>query len=176
MQGRQAIDAGPTSGREPRRRAICSPEDGVLELPYLASLGVPPKYTGPDAIATFLTFLHEQLYPGFVFKDVTVHIDTPDQVFAGYVIDATSGISGKTVHQQFYGHLTARDGKIECCARRSMRSSPPRPSSPADSRRSPASARRPLRPEVQVSRGRVGAARRYRASFRRTGSSGVDGG
>ncbi len=88
-------------------------EDGVLELPYLASLGVPPKYTGPDAIATFLTFLHEQLYPGFVFKDVTVHIDTPDQVFAGYVIDATSGISGKTVHQQFYGHLTARDDKIE---------------------------------------------------------------
>ncbi len=30
--------------------------DGYLELPYLASLGVPPKYTGPAEVSQFLTF------------------------------------------------------------------------------------------------------------------------
>jgi hypothetical protein len=87
--------------------------DGTLELPYLASIGVPPVMTGPKAIADFLGFLHDKLYPGFRFDDVKIHIETPEQVFAEYHINHKSGISGKAVKQQFFGHLESVDGKIK---------------------------------------------------------------
>src|SRR5271163_3784959 len=57
--------------------------DGALELPYLADLGVEPRYEGPGKIGAFLTFLHEKMYPGFKFVDVRIYIDTPDQAFRG---------------------------------------------------------------------------------------------
>jgi ketosteroid isomerase-like protein len=87
-------------------------ENGTLELPYLASIGLAPVITGPTEIAKFLGFLHGQLYPGFSFTNAAVLIDTPDQVFAEYRIDHKSGISGKEVKQQFFGHLRAENGKI----------------------------------------------------------------
>ena len=87
-------------------------EKGALELPYLADLGVEPRYEGPDTIAAFLTFLHEKMYPGFKFVDVKIYIDTPGQAFGEYTIHQKSGISGKDVHQRFFGHCTAADGKI----------------------------------------------------------------
>jgi hypothetical protein len=87
-------------------------ERGTLELPYLASIGLPPVLTGPAEITKFLGFLHGTLYPGFAFEDVKIHLQTPDQVFAEYHINHKSGISGKTVEQQFFGHLEAESGKI----------------------------------------------------------------
>ena len=88
-------------------------ESGTLELPYLASIGMPPVLTGPKEIGDFLGFLHDSLYPGFSFEDVRIHIDTPEQVFAEYHINHKSGISGKDVKQQFFGHLETAGGKIE---------------------------------------------------------------
>src|ERR1700683_1054979 len=87
-------------------------ENGVLELPYRADLGVEPRYEGPKTIGGFLTFLHEKMYPGFKFVDVKIYIDTPDQAFGEYTIHQKSGISGKDVHQRFFGHCTAANGKI----------------------------------------------------------------
>lgn len=87
-------------------------DNGALELPYLADLGVQPRYEGPKAIEAFLTFLHEKMYPNFKFIDVKIYIDTPDQAFGEYTIHQKSGISGKDVHQRFFGHCTAADGKI----------------------------------------------------------------
>jgi hypothetical protein len=87
-------------------------EKGALELPYLADLGVEPRYEGPKNIGAFLSFLHEKMYPGFKFVDVKIYIDTPDQAFGEYTIHQKSGISGKQVHQRFFGHLTAAEGKI----------------------------------------------------------------
>jgi ketosteroid isomerase-like protein len=87
-------------------------ENGALELPYLADLGVEPRYEGPKTIGAFLTFLHEKMYPGFKFVDVKIYIDTPDQAFGEYTIHQKSGISGKEVHQRFFGHCTAANGKI----------------------------------------------------------------
>jgi uncharacterized protein len=86
---------------------------GTLELPYLASIGLPPVLHGPAEIAKFLGFLHGTLYPNFKFEEITIHIDTPSQVFAEYHINNKSGISGKDIRQQFFGHLTAEDGKIK---------------------------------------------------------------
>ena len=51
-------------------------DNGTLELPYLASIGLPPVMTGPRAIIEFLSFLHGTLYPGFSFEDVNIHIET----------------------------------------------------------------------------------------------------
>jgi uncharacterized protein len=87
-------------------------DNGTLELPYLASIGLPPVQKGPGEITKFLSFLHGTLYPGFSFEQVKIHIDTPDQVFAEYHINHKSGISGKEVRQQFFGHLEGKGGKI----------------------------------------------------------------
>jgi hypothetical protein len=87
-------------------------ENGALELPYLADLGVEPRYEGPKNIEAFLTFLHEKMYPGFKFVDVKIYIDTPDQAFGEYTIHQKSGISGRLVHQRFFGHCVAANGKI----------------------------------------------------------------
>jgi uncharacterized protein len=86
--------------------------EGTLELPYLSSIGYPPVTKGPEDIGKFLTFLHDSLYPGFAFDAVKINIETPSQVFAEYQINHRSGISGKNVHQQFFGHLEAEGGKI----------------------------------------------------------------
>ena len=87
-------------------------ENGALELPYLADLGVEPRYEGPKTIGAFLTFLHEKMYPNFKFVDVKIYIDTPDQAFGEYTIHQKSGISGKDIHQRFFGHCVAASGKI----------------------------------------------------------------
>ena len=100
------LDAGPDAA------GALFAETGTLELPYLASLGLQAIYTGPTEIAQFLTFLHEQLYPGFHFEDVEIPLATPEQAFGQYLIAAMSGISGKAIRQQFYGHLVAENGRI----------------------------------------------------------------
>jgi hypothetical protein len=87
-------------------------EDGALELPYLADLGVEPRYEGPKQIGAFLSFLHEKMYPNFKFVDVKIYIDTPEQAFGEYTIHQKSGISGKHVHQRFFGHCVAANDKI----------------------------------------------------------------
>ena len=91
--------------------ALFLPE-GTLELPYLASIGLPPVLKGPAEITKFLGFLHGTLYPEFKFQNVKVLIDGGNQVFAEYQINHKSGISGKFVNQQFFGHLEAESGKI----------------------------------------------------------------
>jgi hypothetical protein len=87
-------------------------ENGALELPYLADLGVEPRYVGPKNIGTFLTFLHEKMYPQFKFVDVKIYIDTPDQAFGEYTIHQKSGISNRLVLQRFFGHCTSSGGRI----------------------------------------------------------------
>ncbi len=88
-------------------------DKGTLELPYLASIGLPPVLAGPAEITKFLGFLHGTLYPGFSFQNVRIHLETPEQVFAEYHINHKSGITGKAVQQQFFGHLEAEGGKIK---------------------------------------------------------------
>jgi hypothetical protein len=87
-------------------------EKGALELPYLADLGVEPRYEGSEKIGAFLAFLHEKMYPDFKFIDVKIYIDTPDQAFGEYTIHQKSGISGKEIHQRFFGHCTVANDKI----------------------------------------------------------------
>jgi hypothetical protein len=95
-----------------KQAAALFADQGALELPYLADLGVDSRYEGPAKIEAFLTFLHDKMYPGFKFIDVKVYIDTSDQAFGEYTIHQKSGISGRDVHQRFFGHCVVADGKI----------------------------------------------------------------
>ncbi len=112
MKNAKDLMLGYLAGTAEESGALFS-EQGTLELPYLASIGVPSVNKGPAEVSKFLTFLHGTLYPGFRFDDVKVHLETPDEVFAEYFINHKSGINGKAVHQQFFGHLQAENGKIK---------------------------------------------------------------
>ena len=72
-------------GSNPRRRKDRGTlaEDGVVELPFLHSVGIEPRYKGRTAIAGFYDVV-KRLYPDLVFEpeDMHVLIETPDQVFA----------------------------------------------------------------------------------------------
>jgi uncharacterized protein len=111
MQTAQQLMLAYLAGTAEETGALFAPE-GTLELPYLASIGLPPVLKGPAEITKFLGFLHGTLYPNFKFQNVKVLIDGGTQVFAEYQINHKSGISGKFVNQQFFGHLEAESGQI----------------------------------------------------------------
>jgi hypothetical protein len=100
------------SFRDPYKAAEMFAEDGAFELPYLATLGLPPEYKGRDAIARFFESILD-IYPGFQFENVKVLIDTPEQVFAEFEATAMSSKTGRTVHQLFFARLVAENGKIK---------------------------------------------------------------
>jgi len=58
-------------------------EGGVVELPFLHSVGIEPRYEGRAAIAGFYDVV-KQLYSDFAFapEDTHVLIETSDQLFA----------------------------------------------------------------------------------------------
>jgi hypothetical protein len=90
-------------------------EDGVLELPFLHSLGIPTRHQGREAIANLYNFVGGNLYPGFSFKpeNTTVLIDTKDQVYAEYLTHTRAASTGRLIHHLFTGYLVAEDGKIK---------------------------------------------------------------
>lgn len=100
------------SFKDPKKAAEMFAEDGAFEMPYLATLGLPPEYRGRDAIAGFFQSVLD-IYPGFQFKNVKVLIDTPDQVFAEFEATAVSSRTGRTVRQLFFARLVAENGKIK---------------------------------------------------------------
>ncbi|CAM4089001.1 Ketosteroid isomerase-related protein [Pedobacter westerhofensis] len=87
-------------------------DDAAIELPYLASLGMPARWEGKDTLHTFLGNLPNTL-PGFRFKNIQIHIDTPDQAFGEYEATATIGSNGKAYAQHYMGRLVAENGKIK---------------------------------------------------------------
>jgi|SRR5271155_2067370 len=97
---------------DPYAAASMFSDDGAFELPYIADFGLPARYVGHQAIGSFFVFVRE-LYPGFVFENVTVLIDTPEQVFAEYEFTAISSKTGRKIHQHFFGRLVAENGEIK---------------------------------------------------------------
>jgi putative intracellular protease/amidase len=88
-------------------------EYGVIELPYLTSVGIKARYHGRAEIREFFELLLT-IYPdwGFTREDITILIDTPDQVFAEYVTRPTAADTGRRIVHLFMGRVVARDGKI----------------------------------------------------------------
>jgi ketosteroid isomerase-like protein len=100
--------------RDPEKASALFAADGAFEMPYFVSLGLPTRFEGRDGVRGLLTTVLEY-YPDFEFKDedITVLIDTPDQVFAEYAVHSTAAATGRLAHHQFMGRLVAENGQIK---------------------------------------------------------------
>lgn len=94
--------------QNPAAAAALFAEDGVLELP---SLGPNVRAVGPVAIEAFIGGLLKNV-PDFRFKDVQLFIETADQAFGEYSVEAKVLSTGKLYQQTYAGRLVAKDGKI----------------------------------------------------------------
>jgi len=88
------------SFRDPKKAAEMFAEDGVFEMPYRATFGVPSKYRGRDALAGFLQFVRD-LFPGFELENIKVLIDTP-----------RTGLWGIRVHRGVEQNRTIRSSTL----------------------------------------------------------------
>lgn len=87
-------------------------DDAAIELPYLASLGMPARWEGRETLYNFLANL-PKTFQGFKFKNIRIHIDTPDQAFGEYEATAVIATNGKEYAQHYMGRLVAAHGKIK---------------------------------------------------------------
>ena len=89
-------------------------EDGLVELPFLHAIGIPSRYQGPEKIKEVFDLVRK-LYPDFGFKpqDITVLIETSNQVFAEYTAHTTAAATGRLIHHLFAARLVAENGKIK---------------------------------------------------------------
>ena len=93
--------------QDPAAAAALFADDGVLELPTVNA-----RAQGPAAIEKFLKgFL--AMVPGFNFHNIRILIETPDQAFGEYDVEARVPATGKTYKQRYAGRLVAEDGKIK---------------------------------------------------------------
>ena len=98
--------------QSPSAAAALFAEDGVLELPYLESLGIVSRAQGRVAIEAFISSLLSKV-PDFKFGGVRFLIDTPEQVFAEYSVQALVPATGRIYRQMYAGRLVAHEGKIQ---------------------------------------------------------------
>lgn len=98
--------------QDPPAAAALFAEDGVLELPSLSSMGIDARAQGPAAIEKFIAGLLSNV-PDFRFKDVQILIETPEQVFAEYSVEAQVRSTNKLYRQTYAGRLVMQDGKIK---------------------------------------------------------------
>ncbi|WP_151639229.1 nuclear transport factor 2 family protein [Noviherbaspirillum aerium] len=95
----------------PATAAALFADDGILELPYLASLGIAPQAQGHAAIEGFIASLLKKV-PDFRFKNVRIQMETSDQVFAEYDVEAVVVPSGRIYRQAYAGRLVTDGRKI----------------------------------------------------------------
>jgi len=100
-----------SSIRNPAAAAALFAEDGVLELPYLASLGIPPKAQGPAAIENFIASLLKKV-PEFQFKNIRMLIETGEQAFAEYDVEAAVLPTRRIYRQSYAGRLVTSGERI----------------------------------------------------------------
>jgi ketosteroid isomerase-like protein len=93
--------------QDPAAAAALFAADGAIELPTIGR-----EARGPAEIEQFLSGLLARV-PDFRFKNVRVHIKTPDQAFGEYEMEALVPATGKTYIQHYAGRLVAEHGKIK---------------------------------------------------------------
>ncbi|WP_367619705.1 NAD(P)-dependent oxidoreductase [Caballeronia sp. SEWSISQ10-4 2] len=101
-----------TLAHNPKEAAALFAEDGVVELPYLADLGMQSQYKGLAEIESLYALLL-QLVPEWEFRDAVVLIDTPERAFAEYKVDALAVTTQRPFKQHFFGYIHVENGKIK---------------------------------------------------------------
>lgn len=97
--------------QDPQAAAALFAEDGVLELPYLKTLGLPHRVQGREQIQAFIAGLLKKV-PDFRFRQIQFFIDTPTQAFGEYSVEAAVPSTGQTYRQTYAGRLVAENGQI----------------------------------------------------------------
>jgi ketosteroid isomerase-like protein len=98
--------------QDPKAAAALFAADGVLELPYLQTLGLPHRVQGPKEIEAFIAGLLKKV-PDFRFRNIQFFIDTPTQAFGEYSVEAEITGTDRLYKQTYAGRLVAEDGKIK---------------------------------------------------------------
>lgn len=98
--------------QDPTAAAALFAADGVLELPYLQTLGLPHKVQGPAEIERFIAGLLVKI-PDFRFHNIQFFIDTPTQAFGEYSVEAELAGTDRIYKQTYAGRLVAEEGKIK---------------------------------------------------------------
>jgi len=93
--------------QDPAAAAALFADDGVVELPW-----VDARAQGPVEIEEFLQGLLAKV-PDFRFRNVRIWIQTPEQAFGEYDVEALVPATGKTYRQTYAGRLVAENGKIK---------------------------------------------------------------
>lgn len=93
--------------QDPAAAAALFAADGAIKLPTIRK-----EARGPAEIEQFLKGVLSRV-PDFRFKNVRVLIETPDQAFGEYEIEAFVPATGKTYIQHYAGRLVAEHGKIK---------------------------------------------------------------
>ncbi len=96
-----------------KRRQHCSQKKARSNCPISQILVFDPLYEGPKNIRK-VTHLpaREDVSELQVRRCEDLHRYAGPGLPANYTIHQRSGISGKLVHQRFFGHCTAADGKV----------------------------------------------------------------
>jgi ketosteroid isomerase-like protein len=98
--------------QNPHAAAALFADDGALEIPYLESLDTTSRVQGPSQIEAFIGSLLAKV-PDFRFRHIRFLIETPDQVFAEYEVEAVVSTTGRVYRQAYAGRLVAKAGKIQ---------------------------------------------------------------
>jgi ketosteroid isomerase-like protein len=93
--------------QDPAAAAALFADDGVVELPAIHA-----RVEGPAAIEKFIADLLEKV-PDFRFQNIRIWIETADQAFGEYDVEALVPATGKVYEQSYAGRLVAEDGKIK---------------------------------------------------------------
>lgn len=86
--------------------------DAVLEFPYFASVGLPDRFEGRDAIAGLL---HKVVldFEDFRFQNIRLFpAEDVDRAFAEYEVDVVVRANGRRYHQLYGAQVVVRDGRI----------------------------------------------------------------
>jgi ketosteroid isomerase-like protein len=92
--------------QDPAAAAALFADDGVIELPWVKA-----RAQGPVAIEKFIAALLAKV-PDFRFQNIRIWIQTPDQAFGEYDVEALVVSTGKIYRQSYAGRLVAENGKI----------------------------------------------------------------
>jgi len=95
---------------DPRAVAEFFTEDGYIEAPYVASMGMPAKFVGRTAIEATMKGLMQNA-PDFQFTSLKIILATPVEVVAEYESKAKL-LNGRNYMQLYVGHVTFKNGKI----------------------------------------------------------------
>src|SRR5438034_4075101 len=100
------------SMRDTKKTAAMFSENGAFEMPYLADFGWPTQLLGREKLADFFKKVRN-LYPGFQFENLVIHMQTPEEVFAEYEFTAVSIVTKRKMNQHLFGWLVAENGKVK---------------------------------------------------------------